>query len=281
MTDGPRRRTFEAYGVRIGLCCAAPAVLDAVDADAFCTRLPPGWVPHHGPSRGVVRWYEIDVGPSNGTLRECSLRVGPDRLAASRDVGDVLRAFTAHAERLIAERAPNHLFVHAAVAGWHGRAVLLPGRSGAGKTTLVRACLDAGATYYSDEYAVLDRTGRVHPYARPLAIRGGAGGPDRSAPAAAFGAPTGIDALPVDAIIVATYRPGARWRPRRLTPGQALLALMDQTVAARGSPAHSMPILRQVVVGAETLAGIRGEAATVADALAARYVDLSAGGRNL
>ena len=29
----------------------------------------------------------------------------------------------------------------------------------------------AGATYYSDEYAVIDDTGLVHPFARPLGIR--------------------------------------------------------------------------------------------------------------
>ncbi len=37
-----------------------------------------------------------------------------------------------------------------------------------GKTTLVRALVDAGAVYYSDEFAALDETGRVIPYARRL-----------------------------------------------------------------------------------------------------------------
>ena len=51
----------------------------------------------------------------------------------------------------------------AGVVGWENRAIVMPGASFAGKTTLVRAWLEAGATYYSDEFAVLDRAGRVHP----------------------------------------------------------------------------------------------------------------------
>ena len=37
--------------------------------------------------------------------------------------------------------------------------------------TLVRAVVEAGAVYYSDEHAMLDEVGRVHPYARPLPFR--------------------------------------------------------------------------------------------------------------
>ena len=61
--------------------------------------------------------------------------------------------------------------MHAGVVGWNGRALLLPGRTLSGKTTLVAELLRAGATYYSDELAVLDARGRVHPFPKPLAIR--------------------------------------------------------------------------------------------------------------
>jgi hypothetical protein len=59
------------------------------------------------------------------------------------------------------------------------------------------------------------------------------------------------------------YRPGARWQPRVLTPGQAMLALMDNTVAARRGPEISMPILKQVVTRATTIKSKRGEASQV------------------
>ena len=265
-----RARCFVAYGVRVGLRTDDPAVLEAMDADAFRAALPPGWAPDSGRPDDEVAWYDVAVASSPGDRRDYTLHAGTERVAAPRDLAGVLRACVAHAELLIAEHAPAHLFVHAGVVAWQGRAVLVPGRSGAGKTTLVRACLAAGATYYSDEYAVLDRTGHVHPYARPLAIRGGSGEATRHVPAAALGAPVGIAPLPVGLVLVTTYRPAGRWRPRRLTPARALVALLGQTVAARGSPAHSMPILRQVVAATPALAGPRGEAAALVPALVAR-----------
>ena len=71
----------------------------------------------------------------------------------------------------IALHAPNHVFVHAGVVGVEDRAIVLPGRSFAGKTTLVAALVKAGAEYWSDEYAVLDADGLVHPYPKPLSVR--------------------------------------------------------------------------------------------------------------
>ena len=64
----------------------------------------------------------------------------------------------------LAERARNRIFIHAGVVGWQGRAIVIPGRSFSGKSTLVAALLQAGATYYSDEFAVLDGRGYVHPF---------------------------------------------------------------------------------------------------------------------
>ena len=111
----------------------------------------------------------------------------------------------------------------------------MPGAALTGKSTLVAALIRAGATYYSDQFAVLDEQGRVHPYATPLALP-------------AFPAPVrppadhdgdqrglaGEEPLPVGAIVLTSYRPGAEWRPRRLSRGEGALALMSQTVPAHG-----------------------------------------------
>ena len=94
------------------------------------------------------------------------LRLGADRLRARP--WSLLTAFNKHAELLTAYRAQDCLFVHAGVVGWQGKAILIPGRSFSGKTTLVKALIEAGATYYSDEFAILDRQGLVHPYPLPL-----------------------------------------------------------------------------------------------------------------
>jgi hypothetical protein len=190
-----------------------------------------------------------------------------DLVAQTRSLTEAGRALAAHAEQFVAERAPDHLFVHAGVVGWDGCAIVMPGSSFAGKTTLVRAWLGAGATYYSDEFAVLDRAGNVHPFARPLAVRDGSTSLIERVPVATLGAKTGTTALPIGLVLVTSYRAGARWRPRGLTPARTLLALMRHTVAARGNPAHSMPILKQAVSRGAAVAGVRGEARPLVSAV--------------
>jgi hypothetical protein len=139
-----------------------------------------------------------------------------------------------------------------------------------GKTTLVKTLVEVGATYYSDEYAILDQAGLVHPYPVDLSVRGHHGQPSGKVPVTSFGGQVGREPLPVGLILVTAYQPTARWRPRSLTAGQVLLALMDNTVAARGDPAHTMPILKQAVSGVIALKSKRGQAGEIASWLLAR-----------
>jgi len=262
-------RVFEAFGVRIGLRAGSRGLLDTFEHDPDGPGLPVGWraVEAHEPDARVSVRYELLAGTSGGAWPSYRLYAGTDLIAASRSLADVRLALASHAEPIVAERAPDHLFVHAGVVGWEGRAIVMPGASLAGKTTLVQAWLEAGATYYSDEFAVLDRTGRVHPFARPLAIRDASTGLTRRVPAAALGAEPGTTPLRVGLVLSTWYRLDARWRPRRLTTAQTLLALMRHTVAARGDPAHSMPILKQAVSSGTALAGSRGEARALVSAV--------------
>ena len=54
----------------------------------------------------------------------------------------------------------THVLVHAGAVTWRGSGIILPGPSRSGKSTLVIALLEMGATYYSDELAVLDPSGQ-------------------------------------------------------------------------------------------------------------------------
>jgi hypothetical protein len=255
--------------VRIGLRADCRSLLDALEQDPAGMPLPFGWraVEDHEPDASVSVYYELLGGVSGGGDPSYRVYAGTDLVADVRGLTDAGRALAAHAELFVAERAPEHLFVHAGVVGWEGRAIVMPGASFAGKTTLVQAWLGAGATYYSDEFAVIDRAGRVHPFARPLAIRDASTALTHRVPVAALGAETGTTPLPIGVILVTSYRTGARWRPRRLTAAPALLALMRHTVAARGNPEHSMPILKQAVSGGVALASLRGEARPLVSAV--------------
>ena len=163
----------------------------------------------------------------------------------------------------VAEMARRRVFVHAGAVGWNGKAIIIPGRSYSGKTTLVRELVRAGATYYSDEYAVLDMQGRLHPYPQPLAIRKAGSYGQQKHPVETLGGVVGSKPLSVGLVIVSKYRENARWRPIQLTAGQGVLELLNNTVPARRKPEVVLPVLQKAVVAATILKGDRSEAAEI------------------
>lgn len=256
-------RSFSAYGLRLGLRANDQAALAAALA-----VVPLSWQAAATDEVDVL--YSLRVDAPQGRFGDYLLYCDSTLLARTRDLTSLLTAFTQHAELLAAYRAQDHLFIHAGVVGWRGRAILIPGRSMAGKTSLVRALVAAGATYYSDEFAVLDQQGLVHAYPVPLSIRGLPGQPAQKTPVEALGGQVGSAPLPVGLVVVTAYQPGAKWRPVVLSAGQALLALMDNAVAARREPSYSMPILRATITAATAVQSKRGEADAVARALLRR-----------
>jgi hypothetical protein len=152
--------------------------------------------------------------------------------------------------------------LHAGVVGWGGKALILPGESCAGKSTLVSSLLRAGATYFSDEYAVLDADGMVHPYPRPFSLRC-PGKPALRVLPDQLGAPTGQTPLPVGLMAILTYQPGCTTSPRILRPGPALLQVLRHVLPARRRPAAALELLSRLVRTTPVLHGPRGEAAEI------------------
>ena len=165
--------------------------------------------------------------------------------------------------------APNRLFVHAGVVGWQGQAIVIPGRSFSGKTTLTAALVQAGASYYSDEYIVFDPKGFVHSYPRPLSIRYQVGEQikKKNLPVEDLGGKVGKKALPVGLIVFTNYEIGARWDPQIISLGKVVLELLDNTIVARSRSKFALSILPRTVVGALMLKGKRGDALKVAATL--------------
>ena len=112
----------------------------------------PGWKLDR-PDRDPHAIIEFDAGADgNGSLRpRCKRRNGDP---TARVTWETLPAALDQSLHLaVAEFSPEAVFLHAAVAVWNGAAILIPGRSHAGKSTLTKSLIDAGAVYYSDEFA--------------------------------------------------------------------------------------------------------------------------------
>jgi len=74
------------------------------------------------------------------------------------------------------DRVAGFAVLHAGAVAHAGRAWLLAGPSGAGKTTLTLALLERGFPLLSDDFAPLDlATGLVHPFPKSLGVREGPG----------------------------------------------------------------------------------------------------------
>lgn len=166
----------------------------------------------------------------------------------------------------IAERSP-YLFLHAGVVIREGRAWMFPGRSGCGKSQLVYECLQRGAEYYSDEYAVVDpSTLHLLPFARPLSLR-------RPNPREMHLPAAAQSQAPLAAIALLAFDTEAPTEWRRLTPGEAALALFEHCVAAQAWGPRALETLARLCQQAPCWRGLRSEAA----ATVLRLVQLSPG----
>ncbi len=253
---------FTSYGVRVCIRVNRKGLLAQI-----LPNLPPGW--KRSRSRNVDRVYSFVIGDEGkrGKPKRLNLVYADDKpVVGTPRLDQAIDAFESDLQLFVAETAPRRVFVHAGVVGWRGRAIVIPGRSFSGKTSLVAALVKAGATYYSDEYAVLDEHGRVHHYARPLSIReNGNLEKPKKYQVETLGGRSGVKPLPVGIVVVSKYKAGARWRPRGLSEGEGALELMSNTVSARRDPEAMLAAVRRVVSRAPVLKGTRGEARQVVE----------------
>ena len=247
---------FEAFGVPVSISAPGP-LLPRIE-----TILPPG-SRRREPAEDDHQFF---VRPRIKSSYRVEDEAGS--VSGSSDLQVTLEVLDARLRGCIALHAPGHIFVHAGVVGWAGRVIVIPGRSFSGKTTLVAELVRAGATYSSDEVAVLDEQGLVHPYPKPLSIR--TDGPSQTEyPVSAIGGVAGDSPLPIGLVAVARFAPHALWQPRRLSGGEAVLAMLANTVPAQERPEQALTTIRRAVDGAVVLEGDRGEAAELAGELLA------------
>ena len=224
------------------------------------------------PPHRARRWctYAVTAGILPGTADVPGYRVARNGIDLCGDQTEegAFQWLRQDIDGTVAERSPQMLFVHAGVVGWRGRAIVIPGRSYAGKSTLVAELVRRGAVYYSDEFAVLDETGRVHPYRRTPLFRDGERRP-QDLRWVREDEPT--EPLPIGLIVEGGYRPGVTWRPAVVRGVQAVLPLIDGALLPldgalypRQETARMLRIAARAATTAVTLRGLRSEATDVA-----------------
>ena len=223
--------------------------------------LPPGWAQSESPYVDML--YSLVVGGQDqqANIRRFSLvYLDSARLVRTNSIEGALHSLERGLEFYVSTQARRRVFVHAGVVGWGSKAIVIPGKPTTGKTTLVAELVKQGATYFSDEHAVLDARGRVHPYPKPLEIYSARAGMRVKTPVADLGGMVGTRPLPVGLILASEYRKSGQWRVRELSRGKGVLALLARASSARQRPEFTLSTLQQVAANARFVQGVRGEA---------------------
>jgi hypothetical protein len=258
--------TFVSYGVKIGLRSTHADGLGCLLENAPPVRQPAS-------SRVVDRLYSLvwgGPGPRRGVTLLNLLYGNARKLVRTADLEAVRRAFGMDVTLFIGERAPRHVFVHAGVVAVGAGAVVFPGKSFAGKTTLTRALLELGARYVSDDFAVLDEKGRVLPWPQDLGVREASakrGTRGKRVTPADLGIVPVRGSLPVSLVVLTEYEAGATFRPRAASPAESALGLLANTVPARARPQAALASITRALDGAVSVRSPRGEASQAARAI--------------
>jgi hypothetical protein len=171
-----------------------------------------------------------------------------------------VRRLLADIEHEMASRSPHFTVIHAGVVGFPEGAVLLPGRSHAGKSTAVIELLRIGGSYYSDDFALVGRDGCVSPYPRAINRRVD-GQVVQLVPQSDPTVKIGTKPIPVRAAVFTSFVPGVEaFAPEPLSAGAGVLRLLDHCFQAQTAPAKCLATLETLSRAASFWEGGRGEA---------------------
>jgi hypothetical protein len=252
---------FEAFGVRISVQTPGDELAERI-REAVKAALPAELTFF---SDGANRFSFEVIGLGDG---DYSARNADDWIIQRGDLGRVLMYLSSHIRLTVAEHAPRHVFVHAGAVSWKGRGIIIPGSSYSGKSTLTSELVKRGAVYYSDEYAVLDETGFLHPFPKTLSMRGIIDDFQQvEIDVAEFGGSVANGPIQAGAVVITRFREDALWKPRRLRSSLGILEMMKHTVPVRRSPARTLAALNRVAGNSLFLRSHRGDAGETAEAI--------------
>ena len=190
--------------------------------------------------------------------------VDGQRVASAITIDDAVLEVVKAVDDALIKRFKSLRAVHAGAIVLRDKALIIPGTSHAGKSSLVAELLRRGATHLSDEYALIDSLGRIHAYPRPLLLRNGS---PKQSPMLPEELTSSFATGPVSVawIFAIEYSPGAEWEIRRLSQGEAVMLLLRNTPHEMEHTPGMVDSFLALAANAECYQGKRGEAGKAAD----------------
>ena len=245
---------LEAYGVRVRLEADNPKIFErvkAISSAAFVSRVRF----FDSPEADFELNYKFSTDKSGEVRYDLDgLRTGiyKESVSFSRYLNSTIRAH-------VAAKTNSWIFVHAGVVEWRGRAIILPGQSHHGKSTLVSELIRIGAGYMSDEFAILDEDGFVHPFDRDLAMRY-SGEVQVDVPPDEFGSKRITGSLPVGMVLFTKFSEAGAWGPEKISIGNGILAAIPQVIPVSFNTKFALKVLNTTFNRAIIIKSDRGEA---------------------
>ena len=256
---------IESYGVRIRFSVNNRSALEAVEG--ILPVALPGDCFRFIEKTEVGHHFELILDPADED-KGCNFYRNGRQVPNDHSRLDVLRGFESQIRLTVAEHAVERVFVHAGAVVWKGRAIIIPGNSFTGKTTLTAALVRKGAEYLSDEYAVFDEAGDVHPFLKTLSVRGVVDEfTQTEIPVEDFGGRRAHGKFPIGMVLITEFQAAAEWRPLRLTPGLGVLEMLPNVVPVRYDPEFTLKVLNRVAKRAIITKTFRDDAAKCAESV--------------
>jgi len=243
-----------AFGCSIYFENACPEVSDAFER-YILPPLPRESVPQ--PSHNM----HLRVDRVDGSFR---LAVDGVRVFSTPDTAELVLGVLKVIDETVVYRLQSLKAVHAGAVVLENRAVLIPGSTHAGKSSIVAELLRRGATLLSDEYALIDEAGRVHSYPRPMLLRDSRMQQSPVLPSE-LGSTYAKGPVPVGWIMALEYRPSSDWSIQQVPQSEALMILLRNTPHAMAESPEMVDFFLKAVSAAKCFTGYRGDAVQGAD----------------
>lgn len=192
------------------------------------------------------------------------LTVDDAEASATSDSAELLLAVLKAIDDTVIHRLPTLKAVHAGAVVFAGQAILIPGITHAGKSSMVAELLRRGAKLLSDEYALIDKDGLVHSYPRPLLLRDSRLQQSPVLPQE-LGSEFAQEPVPVGLILALEYTSGSVWDVREVAQSEALMILLRNTPHPMTESPQMVDSFVHAVSRAKCFVGSRGDAVQDAD----------------
>lgn len=253
---------IECFGVKIGVRSNNLSMFSRVKNN-LSEILPIPW--NENPDFDVEHWITILKGEINP--KELTIYKDAEQVGINNSADIIYDLLVSKIRATVAEYANEFVFLHAGVVSWKGRAIILPGKSHSGKTTLVTELVKRNCLYLSDEFAVIDKNGLIHPFPKKLSVRGIID-EHRQVDIAVeeFGGVPAVKPVPVGFLLVSEYQAKIKKPSIKInSSGKGIMASVANSISVRQNPKFVLEVLGVITNQAIVLETRRGEAEDFAE----------------